>query len=221
VADDAPVPCIYVLAGTNGAGKSSIAGAMFLRAGVEFFNPDQATRLIRARNPGATPAEANSAAWSQGKRLLERAIAERLTFAFETTLGGQTMTALRQRALAAGREVRVWYVGLDTPERHIARVRARVARGGHDIPEARIRARYDSSRLNLIRLLPGLTELRVHDNSAEADPRSGAIPEPRLLLHVVRGTIVRAGPLAQTPDWAKPIVAAALKSSPAKQRGGP
>jgi len=43
---------------------------------------------IRSANPGITNKEANSAAWLQGKRLLERAIAERLNFAFETTLGG-------------------------------------------------------------------------------------------------------------------------------------
>ena len=64
------------------------------------------------------------------------------------------MTALLERALAVGLEVRVWYVGLSSPELHLARVRARVAKGGHDIPEAQVRARYDSSRLNLIRLLP-------------------------------------------------------------------
>jgi len=218
VADAAPTPCIYVLAGTNGAGKSSIAGAMFLRAGVEFFNPDQATRLIRARHPGASEADANSAAWQQGRRLLERAIAERLTFAFETTLGGKTMTDLLERALSAGLEVRIWYVGLSSPELHVKRVRARVARGGHDIPERQIRARYDSSRLNLIRLLPKLTELRVYDNSAEAAPRTGVAPEPLLLLHMVRGKVVRSGVLAQTPEWAKPILATGLPGTASGSR---
>jgi predicted ABC-type ATPase len=210
---EAPAPCIYVLAGTNGAGKSSLAGAACLRAGVEFFNPDQATRLILARNRGLGLEAANSAAWQQGTRLLDRAITERLTFAFETTLGGRTITARLERALAVGLEVRVWYVGLSSPELHLARIRARVARGGHDIPEARVRARYDSSRLNLIRLLPRLTELRVHDNSAEADPAAGVAPEPMLVVHMVRGTIVRACPLTRTPGWAKPILAAAMKSA--------
>jgi hypothetical protein len=88
-----------------------------------------------------------------------------------------------------------------------------VARGGHDIPEPQIRARYDSSRLNLIRLLPRLTELRVYDNSAAADPRAGAPPEPELLLHLARGRVVRACPLARTPGWAKPILAAALTAA--------
>jgi predicted ABC-type ATPase len=216
VADGPRDPCIYVLAGTNGAGKSSIAGAMFAQAGAEYFDPDHAARLIRARQPALGQTDANSAAWHQGRRLLERAIAERRTFAFETTLGGTTITARLERALVAGLAVRVWYVGLEGVERHIARVRARVARGGHDIPAEQIRARYDASRLNLIRLLPRLTELRVHDNSAEADPAAGVAPAPLLVLHVARGRVVHACPLAQTPGWAKPIVAAALKTAGAR-----
>ena len=190
---------------------------MFLQAGVEYFNPDQAARLILARRPGLSQTEANSAAWHRGRHLLEWAIAERKTFAFETTLGGNTTTALLDRALASGLAVRVWYVGLNGPELHIARVRARVARGGHDIPAEQVRARYDRSRLNLIRLLPKLTELRVYDNSAEADPDAGIAPEPLLLLHMLRGKIVRSCALTQTPEWAKPILlAAAIKVSAAR-----
>jgi predicted ABC-type ATPase len=99
---------------------------------------------------------------------------------------------------------------LSSPELHIARVRSRVARGGHDIPEAKIRERYDHSRLNLIRLLPNLTELRVYDNSEEADPQAGVAPEPALILHLARAMIVSSCKLTDTPQWAKPILRAAL-----------
>jgi predicted ABC-type ATPase len=216
VADAPETGGIYVLAGTNGAGKSSIAGAMFRQAGADYFNPDEAARLILARTPGLGQTDANAAAWQVGRRLLQRAIAERGFFAFETTLGGNTITALLERAVSAGIAVRIWYVGLSSPELHVARVRSRVARGGHDIPEARIRARYDSSRLNLIRLLPRLTELRVYDNSAEGDPHTGVHPDPLLVVHLVRGNVVRSCALAQTPEWAKPILAAAMKTSSAR-----
>ncbi len=202
-----------MLAGTNGAGKSSVAGAMFRRSGADYFNPDEATARILAANPGITTAEANSAAWQQGKRLLERAISERLDFAFETTLGGHTISALLQEALAAGIEVRIWFVGLSSPELHVARVRSRVARGGHDIPEEKIRERYDRSRMNVIELMPRLTELRVYDNSFEADPHTGRAPQPTLMLHLTKGKIVEMVDLAETPQWAKALVAAAVKIS--------
>jgi len=204
-------PRIYVLAGTNGAGKSSIAGAMLIEQGVEYFNPDAAAALIAEANPGITLEGAQSAAWYEGRRLLERAIAERLQFAFETTLGGTTITELLERAIASGIEVRIWYVGLDSVERHIARVRARVETGGHDIPEERIRERYIRSRLNLIRLMPKLTELRVYDNSEEADLRRTASLSLRLLVHLDRGRLASVCELAATPEWAKPVVLTALK----------
>ncbi len=203
--------CIYVLAGTNGAGKSSIMGAMLLEQAVEYFNPDQAALRIQSANPDISQADANSVAWHQGKRLLERAIRERFDFAFETTLGGHTIVALLESGIAIGIEVRVWYVGLRNVELHIERVRARVARGGHDIPNATIRKRFDLSRYNLIRLLPKLTELRVFDNSDEADPHAGSAPEPKLILRMDRGAVVSLCDLTRAPEWTKPILVAAMK----------
>lgn len=200
-----------MLAGTNGAGKSSIAGAMIRQSGADYFNPDEAARRILSANPSMTQAAANSAAWQVGKRLLERAIAERCDFALETTLGGRTITALLEKALSSRIEVRIWYAGLNSPDLHIARVRARVAKGGHPISDAAIRDRYDQSRLNLIRLLPVLTELRVFDNSVPADPDTGAAPELKMILHMVRGKAVASCNLAETPGWAKPILAAAAR----------
>jgi predicted ABC-type ATPase len=216
VARPAHVPRIYVLAGTNGAGKSSIGGAMFRQRGADYFNPDEAARRILYANPSISQQEANSAAWNEGKRLLERAIDERRDFAFETTLGGQTIAALLHRALAAGIEVRVWYVGLESLALHVARVRSRVRKGGHDIPEARIRERYIRSRWNLIQLLPKLTELLVYDNSEEGDPQSGLAPQPKLILHTQRGKVVEMCEARRAPNWAKPILMAALHASATK-----
>lgn len=209
---------IYVLAGANGAGKSSLAGEAFRNAGVASFDPDRAARRIRAARPDLSQTEANSIAWQHGRRLLEAAIVGQLDFALETTLGGETMTALLERAARAGLEVRVWFAGLATPELHIERVRRRVARGGHDIPEGDIRRRFDGSRVNLVRLLPKLVELRVYDNSTEGDPHSGGTPAPMLVLHVRHHAIVAPAHLEATPAWAKPIVAAALRMAGAPMR---
>ncbi len=66
------IPRIYVLGGTNGAGKSGIAGAMLIEQGGEYFNPDTAAALIAKANPGITLEDAQSAAWNEGRRLLGR-----------------------------------------------------------------------------------------------------------------------------------------------------
>lgn len=199
---------IRVLAGVNGAGKSSIGGVALRSAGADYYNPDEITRSLVTR--GASLAEANGRAWAVGRKLLERAITHNLNFAFETTLGGRTITRLLLEAGSSGHEVFVWYVGLAGAELHVARVRARVRDGGHDIPEALIRERYERSRLNLIALLPSLSELRLFDNSAETPPASEP-PQPRLLLHLERSAIVGPPDLTATPEWARPIVAAALR----------
>jgi len=65
-----------------------------------------------------------------------------------------------------------------------------MARGGHDIPKEKIRQRYDESRINLIELMPRLTELRVFDNSFDADPHAGHAPQPNLILHLAKGEIL-------------------------------
>src|SRR5689334_21538658 len=202
-------PAILVLAGVNGAGKSSLGGALLRSRGLQFFNPDEAASQIRAVT-GCSMGEANSLAWNEGKERLQAAIARRSSHAFESTLGGRTIPALLVQAARAGIDVIIWFVGLRNADQHVGRVRARVAAGGHDIPEELIRRRWDDSRRHLIALMPYVSEIRVFDNSDEGDP---SIPEPRLILHWRRGQIIRPGlkSLRDTPEWAKPIVAAALK----------
>ncbi len=204
---------IYVLAGCNGAGKSSIAGAALREAGLDFYDPDRAARALVAGQP--TQASANALSWNHGRRLLERAIEQRGTFAFETTLGGTTITALLQHAIAVGMPVHVWFVGLANVDLHIARVKRRVAKGGHDIPLDMIRRRYVTGPANLVTLLPGLRELYLYDNSREGDPDEGKAPAPVLVMHARDRRIVAPrklkGLVAGTPQWAKPVVAASLK----------
>jgi predicted ABC-type ATPase len=206
VADD--VPTITVLAGTNGAGKSSIGGALLAEAGAPFYNPDVETRALMAANPGLPLSEANAAAWRIGKERLQIAINHRQSFNFETTLGGTTIALLLAQAHKSGMRLRVWYCGLSSAELHIQRVQARVRYGGHDIPEAKIRERYDASRINLCTLLPSLDELVVYDNSADANPHAGRWPQPVKLLHYRDHQLLYRA--ASMPEWAKPIAAVAL-----------
>jgi predicted ABC-type ATPase len=228
-------PQIFVLAGTNGAGKSSVGGATIRARGGQYFNPDEAAARIRQAQPHLSATQANSAAWHEGKRLLQHAIAQRLDYNFETTLGGKTFSRLLTEAAKAGFQVRIWYVGLASPEQHLARIRARVRHGGHDIPELDVRRRFDHSRLQLIALLPHLAELRVYDNSDEASPQAGQAPRPRLVLHWLRRTSATDGQPAHgdlrmpatpadwaaTPEWARPLVAAAGKCGGAKDEASP
>jgi predicted ABC-type ATPase len=202
---------IHVLAGVNGAGKSSLGEEIFRHEQANVFNPDTIAAKIRALHPDISPALANGHAWQIGKSLLEQAIHDGKDYRFETTLGGRTIPALLRQAAEAGHAVNIWFCGLDSPDLHLARVRARAARGGHDIPEAKIRERWNTSRENLIRLLSYLHHLRVFDNSAEGDPAKGHLPRPVLVLEMQTRHITAPADLTRAPAWAHPILAAALR----------
>lgn len=205
-------PILFVLAGVNGAGKSSIGGHLLHQRRLTWFNPDRFARELVAAT-GCNQATANVHAWNESVRRLDAAIALRRHHAFETTLGGHAVAA-RIATATATHDVLMWFVGLASPALHIARVRARVAAGGHDIPEKRIRERYPQALKNLIALMPRLAHLQVHDNSAEA-PVETAIPDPVLVFELVKGRLQWPRPsdataLRRTPDWAKPLLEAAL-----------
>lgn len=210
-------PTIAVLAGVNGAGKSSVAGGFLEKEGDTFFNPDTVAQQIRNLHPDIPLALANAHAWQIGKSLLEQAIASGRDYRFETTLGGRTIAQLLERAAHGGHRLHIWFCGLASPELHLRRVRNRVAHGGHDIPEEKIRERWTGSRQNLIRLLPLIDHLRIYDNSADANPTEGQRPRPILHLEMQRGKITAPADLSGAPDWAKPIIAAAIHIHTAKQ----
>ena len=202
---------IVVAAGTNGAGKSAIAGE-FLAARVKgtYFNPDLAAKAMMERD-GFALAEANARAWNLGFELLNRSIERNEDFSFETTLGGNSITQALMRAAATGLDVFIFYVGLDSPERHIARVTARVARGGHAIAAEKIRERYPKSLANLIKLLGCASDVRVYDNSDES---ADGKPRARLVISMSQQRIVKPTLdelVATAPNWSKPVVAAAIR----------
>ena len=209
-------PVLYVLAGVNGAGKSSVGGHPLTREGLSWFNPDTFARELMAVT-GSDQETANAYAWQEGMRRLDEAIDKGLSHAFETTLGGNTVTG---RILEATKthDVLIWFCGLSSPELHVARVDSRVAAGGHPIPAEKIRERYPLAQLNLIRLMPHVAHLMVYDNSAEA-AADGTVPDPLFVLEMEHGRAIAPSArdleaLQRVPAWAKSILEAALRLAP-------
>ena len=197
---------ITVIAGVNGAGKSSVAGASIRLAGGEYFNPDEVARQLKSEDTSLSLYDANSKAWKIGYDQLVYAIKQNIDYIYETTLGGNSITRRLLEAIESGVQVRIFYVGLSSPELHIERVKYRVSRGGHDIPEEKIRERYVSSIHNMMNLLPGCEQVVVYDNST---PMNENQPELKKLFTVNAGRITI---VEQTmPLWAKPLAATGLK----------
>ena len=211
-------PVLYVLAGVNGAGKSSIGGYLLERDGLTWFNPDTFARELRVAT-GCDQETANAQAWQEGMRRFDETVAKGLNYAFETTLGVKTVTAKILEATKT-HDVLIWFCGLSSPELHIARVEARVTAGGHPIPEEKIRERYPLAQLNLIKLMPHVAYIKVYDNSVEA-AADGTVPDPLLVLEMENGQVISPTPddleaLQLAPEWAKPILEAALRGGPTR-----
>jgi len=150
-------------------------------------------------------------------RRLDEALQKGLNYAFETTLGGTTVAAKILQATKT-RDVLIWFCGLASPELHVARVKARVAAGGHPIPEEKIRERYPLAQLNLIKLMPHVSYMKVYDNNAKA-ATDGTVPDPLLVLEMEDGRLVSPASddlkaLESAPEWTKPILEAALRRPP-------
>jgi predicted ABC-type ATPase len=136
-------PTIYLIAGCNGAGKTTFAKA-FLPHEVKCLNFLNADLIAQ----GLSPLNTGAAAIKAGRLLLAefRAfVARRETFAFESTLSGTTHTGLLKRAKRAGFRIHLHYLWLPNPTIAIARVRERVKMGGHDVPVTDIRRRFGRS----------------------------------------------------------------------------
>ncbi len=137
---------IIIVAGPNGAGKTTFA-TEFLPKEAEcpdFINVD----LIAA---GLSPFDPQRAAIRAGRIMLgeiHRRVRAGESFAFETTLAGGNYTQMIPRWRNAGYHVKLIFLSLPSAALAVARVAARVAQGGHDVPEAVIRRRFDSGLRN-------------------------------------------------------------------------
>ena len=139
-------PRVLMIAGPNGAGKTTFARAFLPNEGQckRFINAD----LIAA---GLSPFEPERVALQAGRLMLDeiaRAVADRESFAIETTLSGLGYLRQIRAWRAAGYFVRLVFVSLPSAEMAIARVKERVQQGGHSIPEDVIRRRFEAGLKN-------------------------------------------------------------------------
>ncbi len=156
-------PVLIALAGPNGAGKTTFFEAHLRGTALPFVNADAIARDARL-DPYVAASVASA--------LREELVAARESFVFETVLSdpvGEKVEFLREAA-AAGYHVIVCYVGLASAELSRNRVAMRVLKGGHDVPDAKLRARYRRSLRNLARAIRLLPEVRVYDNSDLSAP---------------------------------------------------
>jgi predicted ABC-type ATPase len=182
------VPVLTLIAGPNGSGNSTATKFIDIEGRDRLLDPDAVAFRL---NPADPPTAAISAAREVLVRI-EEYLSERASFAVETTLAGKGHLDLLAKAKSLGYEVRLVYICLDTPELSLKRVRNRVLRGGHSVPDADVRRRYERSLANISLALELADYAEFYDNSGDGH---------RLVLVAKNGTIVwQADPL---PAWVR------------------
>lgn len=177
-----PPPTIYVIAGCNGAGKTTFAKEFLPREVkcLRFLNADEMARGLSPLDPAAGAARAARLLLTE----IQRAFDARQTFGLETTLSGLTYKRMLINARERGYVVKLFYLWLPSAKVAIRRVRERVRKGGHAVPPADIRRRYHRSISNLAQhYLPLADEWTIFDNSCKV-PRvvaDGAEGETRVM----------------------------------------
>jgi predicted ABC-type ATPase len=137
-------PRVIIIAGPNGAGKTTFAREFLPQEGdcPIFINAD----LIAAGLSPFAPERAAVLAARLTLKAIAESAARRESFSFETTLSGVGYARQIRGWRESGYRVKLFFLGLPTPEAAVARVAERVSRGGHDIPEAVIRRRFLAGR---------------------------------------------------------------------------
>ena len=163
-------PSVIVLAGPNGAGKSTTAPKLLKGAlGVtEFVDADTIARGLSAFQP-------ERVALSAGRIMLTRLkelAAQRVSFAYETTLASRMFARWLAELRQSGYRVHILFLWLPSADLAVDRVVDRVRMGGHNVPEETIRRRYAAGLRNFFALYQPLANTwRIYDNSSRTGPR--------------------------------------------------
>lgn len=184
---------LWLLAGGNGAGKSTFYRCALQTRGIALVNADNIARDI---SPDSAE-QASYAAAQLAEHLRYDLLAQGVSFCFETVFSHPSKIDFMARAKAAGYEVILVFIHLDNTELNKARVAQRVSEGGHNVPEDKITTRIPRTLMHIKAALPLADEAHLLDNSRSDQPlrRVACLDAGRVTAY--------DNPL---PDWARELL---------------
>ncbi|MGH7402293.1 MAG: AAA family ATPase [Candidatus Rokuibacteriota bacterium] len=185
---------LIFLAGPNGSGKSTFFDEYLADLGLPFVNADVMARRLRDARPGSPADELERRAFVEAEAIRGAFLEAGISFCIETVFSDPYSAKLDflARARAAGYAVFLVFIGLDSPQLSIARVKHRVATGGHDVPDEKLISRFPRTLANLRGGVLLADEGFLFDNSSVREPY-------RLVLVYEEGQIVNRFP--PLPSW--------------------
>lgn len=200
-ADSPAKPALFVVAGPNGSGKSTLTRNVWAGI-VAIIDPDAIARDLAGSTmeAGREALARRSAALGEGRSHL-----------LESTLAGSSMLRHMEAGRAAGFHIELHFVCLPSVELNLARIACRVSQGGHDIPEADVRRRFERSQDNLPEAILLADTTMLYDNSSASRPHQQ--------VACIEGDSVLTADDA--PEWATVAIALAARTSKKRQEVKP
>lgn len=161
-----------IIGGVNGVGKSSLTGVLVAEnndLGV-IIDTDKITAEL-----GGDKIKGGIAAIERINNSLDMGI----NFTQETTLSGQRTLKTIKKAIERDYYIRLYYIGVNTAEESIKRIKNRVEKGGHNIADEDVQRRYNKRFEDLLTVLPYCNEVHFFDNEngfiEKAEYRNGQL----------------------------------------------
>lgn len=179
---------LWLLAGGNGAGKSTFYRTQLAPFGVPFVNADNIAREVFPDNPEAHSYQAAAIAENMRNELL----AEGRSFCFETVFSHTSKIDFMASAKAMGYEIILVFVYLASPALHKARIQQRITEGGHAVPDNKVETRLPRTFENIKTAIQLADQSYLLDNSDNEQPL-------QIAARLVNGVLI--GPDQPMPDW--------------------
>jgi predicted ABC-type ATPase len=184
---------LWILAGGNGAGKSTFYRLYLEPQGIRFVNADNIARAFDHNHPEKRSYQAAKIAEGIRIDLVQKGI----PFCFETVFSHPSKIDFIAQAKSHGYNVVLVFIHLESDELNQARVKQRVSEGGHDVPTAKVITRIPRTLQYVRQALPLVDEAYVLDNSTRKNPY-------RQVAVLQAGILTVNDPL---PGWASEVLA--------------
>ncbi len=179
---------LWLLAGGNGAGKSTFYRLYLEPRGLPFVNADLIARELFPEAPEAHSYEAARLA----EELRQSLLAQGQSFCFETVFSHPSKLDFLGQAKACGYEVVLVFIHLADAQLNMARVAQRVSEGGHAVPDEKVAGRLPRTQALIRQALPLCDEVWLLDNASAEQPF-------KQVARLRDGRLISSLPLL--PDW--------------------
>lgn len=184
---------LWLLAGGNGAGKSTFYKTRLEPLGLPFINADILAKQLYPQQPEQHSYEAAKIAETMRIDLLQQG----RTFCFETVFSHPSKIDFVAQAKAMGYEIVLVFIHLDSVQLNQARVAQRVSKGGHNVPDDKVKNRIPRTLENIKQVLPLCDCCYLLDNSRLDNPF-------QQIVEIDKGRIIVN--VDSLPEWVKLMI---------------